>query len=169
MCGAPAFTEGAAELLSSTEAPRAVSRNAAGKIHVDEAWIVADPGTVVNTERARAQMEGAVVFSMSRVIVLAFAIAVLRHVWRVGVPGWPDATLAIAIVLALPLLGALERMRPTAVAEIANQEMWQRATVAAVTVSGDRTFAEKVLQAVEDEAAGILGGTLTDTSVEWME
>ena len=56
-----------------------------------------------------------------------------------------------------------------AVAEIANQETWQRATVAAVTVSGDRVFAEKVLQAVEDEAAEILGGTLTDTVVEWME
>jgi len=60
-----------------------------------------------------------VVFSMSRVIVLAFAIAMFRHIWRVGVPGWPDATLAITIVLALPLLGALERVRPTAMAEIA--------------------------------------------------
>ncbi|HTS64109.1 MAG TPA: DUF503 domain-containing protein [Candidatus Acidoferrales bacterium] len=56
-----------------------------------------------------------------------------------------------------------------AVAEIANQETWQRATVAAVTVSGDRLFAEKVLQSVEDEAAAILGGVLTDTAVEWME
>jgi hypothetical protein len=55
------------------------------------------------------------------------------------------------------------------VAEIANQETWQRATLAAVTVSGDRVFAEKVLQSVEDEAAAILGGTLTDTSVEWIE
>src|SRR3954470_24654509 len=54
-----------------------------------------------------------------------------------------------------------------AVAEIANQDLWQRATVAAVTVSGDRVFAEKVLQSVEDEAAAILGGTLTDTSVEF--
>jgi isoquinoline 1-oxidoreductase beta subunit len=42
-----------------------VVRNAAGKIAVDEAWIAADAGTVVNFERARAQMEGAVLFGMS--------------------------------------------------------------------------------------------------------
>ena len=56
-----------------------------------------------------------VVFSMSRAIVLAFAVAALRHMWRHGVNGWPDATLAIAIVLALPVLGALDRVRPSAV------------------------------------------------------
>jgi uncharacterized protein YlxP (DUF503 family) len=54
-----------------------------------------------------------------------------------------------------------------AVAEIAHQDIWQRATVAAVTVSGDRVFAEKVLQSVEDEAAAILGGTLVETGVDW--
>ena len=41
-----------------------------------------------------------VVFSMSRVIVLAFAVGMLRQLWRAGVAGWPEATLAIAIVLA---------------------------------------------------------------------
>jgi uncharacterized protein YlxP (DUF503 family) len=56
-----------------------------------------------------------------------------------------------------------------AVAEIANQELWQRATIAAVTVSGDHVFAEKVLQSVEDEAASMLGGALTDATVEWLE
>jgi len=55
-----------------------------------------------------------------------------------------------------------------AVAEIDHQDIWQRATLAAVTVSGDRVFAEKVLQGVEEEAAAILGGALTDTSVDWM-
>jgi hypothetical protein len=60
-----------------------------------------------------------VVFSMSRVIVLAFAIGELRQIWRAGVAGWPEATLAIAIVLALPLLGALERARPAEVLELA--------------------------------------------------
>ena len=59
------------------------------------------------------------VFSMSRVIVLAFAIGELRQMWRAGIAGWPEATLAIAIVLALPLLGALEQMRPTEVLELA--------------------------------------------------
>jgi isoquinoline 1-oxidoreductase beta subunit len=42
-----------------------VVRNGSGKIAVDEAWIAADAGTVVNLERARAQMEGAVIFGMS--------------------------------------------------------------------------------------------------------
>ena len=51
-----------------------------------------------------------VVFSMSRVIVLSFAVAMLRRVWHAGIAGWPDATLSIAIVLALPILGALERV-----------------------------------------------------------
>ena len=59
------------------------------------------------------------VFSMSRVIVLAFAIGELRQMWRAGIAGWPEATLAIAIVLALPLLGALERARPSEVLELA--------------------------------------------------
>lgn len=36
-----------------------------GKIAVDEAWLAADAGTVVNLERARSQMEGAVIFGMS--------------------------------------------------------------------------------------------------------
>jgi hypothetical protein len=60
-----------------------------------------------------------VIFSMSRIIVLAFAATVLRQIWRAGVAGWPDATLAIAIVLALPLLGALERVGPEQVVELA--------------------------------------------------
>ena len=59
------------------------------------------------------------VFSMSRVIVLAFAIGELRQMWRAGIAGWPEATLAIAIVLALPLLGAIERARPAEVMELA--------------------------------------------------
>ena len=53
-----------------------------------------------------------VVFSMARLIVLAFAIAIFHQAWRAGIAGWPEATLSIAIVLALPVLGALERARP---------------------------------------------------------
>lgn len=54
------------------------------------------------------------------------------------------------------------------VAEIDYQEMWQRAAIAAVTVSPDRAFAGKVLQAVEDEAAAMLGGELAGATVEWL-
>ena len=60
-----------------------------------------------------------VVLSMARVIVLAFAVAVIRRLWRVGIAGWPDATLSIAIVLALPIVAALERVRPQDVVGLA--------------------------------------------------
>src|SRR5690348_5144212 len=65
-----------------------------------------------NPAKALATPGSAFVFSMSRLIVLAFAAAMLRQVWYTGVNGWPDATLSIAIVLAIPLLGALDRVSP---------------------------------------------------------
>jgi hypothetical protein len=52
------------------------------------------------------------VLSMARVIVLLFAVFMLAQVKRHGIVGWPEATLCIAIVLALPLLNALERVNP---------------------------------------------------------
>jgi len=55
-----------------------------------------------------------------------------------------------------------------AIAEIDHQDLWQRSAVAAVTVSADRTHAEKVLRSVEEEAASILGGSLTSATVEWL-
>ena len=55
-----------------------------------------------------------------------------------------------------------------AVAEIEYQELWQRSAVAAVTVSSDRVHAEKVLRAVEEEAAALLGAELTGATVEWL-
>jgi uncharacterized protein len=54
------------------------------------------------------------------------------------------------------------------VAEIDAQDLWQRATVAAVTVSSSHIFAEKVLRSVEDEAAALLGAGLADATVEWL-
>lgn len=42
-----------------------VVRDPAGTIRVDEAWIVADAGTIVNRERVEAQLEGAIIFGMS--------------------------------------------------------------------------------------------------------
>jgi uncharacterized protein YlxP (DUF503 family) len=55
-----------------------------------------------------------------------------------------------------------------AVAEIGEQEMWQRAIVSAVTVSGDRKAAEETLQRVEEDASGILGPMLVRVDVEWI-
>ena len=55
-----------------------------------------------------------------------------------------------------------------AVAEIDGLDSWQHAVVAAVTVSNDQAFAEKVLSAVEVHAESVLGGSLTGTSIEWL-
>lgn len=65
-----------------------------------------------NPAKALAAAGSAFVFSMSRLVVLAFAAAMLHQIWQTGVEGWPDATLSIAIVLALPLLGAIDRASP---------------------------------------------------------
>lgn len=68
--------------------------------------------------------------------------------------------------------GLKDRLRTrfnVAVAEIGYQDLWQRALVAAVTVSGDRDRAEEVLQSVERDAANFLGGALVGTSLEWWD
>jgi uncharacterized protein YlxP (DUF503 family) len=68
--------------------------------------------------------------------------------------------------------GLKDRLRHrhnVAVAEIDYQDLWQRAVVAAVTVSGDRSHAESVLQSVEKEAASVLGPSLISATLEWLE
>ena len=55
------------------------------------------------------------------------------------------------------------------VAEIDHQDLWQRSTIAAVTVSSARENAEKVLRSVDEEAAGMVGSALVDSAVEWIE
>jgi hypothetical protein len=70
------------------------------------------------------------------------------------------------------VLGLKERLRNkfnVAVAEIDYQDLWQRALIAAVTVSGDHGRAEQVLQAVEKEAAALLGPDLVQAAVDWLE
>ena len=51
--------------LTYVAAVVSVKKNGLGKLSVDEVWLAADAGTVVNLERARSQMEGAVIFGMS--------------------------------------------------------------------------------------------------------
>lgn len=55
-----------------------------------------------------------------------------------------------------------------AVAEIDHLDSWQNSVIAAVTVANDRSRAEQVLQAVEAHAAGMLGGSLAGSNVEWI-
>jgi hypothetical protein len=67
--------------------------------------------------------------------------------------------------------GLKDRLRQrfnVAVAEIDAQDSWQRSVIAAVTVSGDRTHAERVLQAVENDSAQMLGSMLVSTGIEWL-
>jgi uncharacterized protein YlxP (DUF503 family) len=67
--------------------------------------------------------------------------------------------------------GLQERLRNrfnVAVAEIDYQDVWQRALLAAVTVSSDQTYAAGLLQAVEQEAANLVGRALVHTTVEWL-
>ena len=68
--------------------------------------------------------------------------------------------------------GLKDRLRHkfnVSVAEIAHQESWQRSTVAVVTVSSDRKFAEQVLQAAERDAADIAGPDLASSDIEWID
>jgi isoquinoline 1-oxidoreductase beta subunit len=51
--------------LTSVAAVAAVSRDSRGLVRVDEVWITADAGRVVNPDRVRAQLEGAVIFGIS--------------------------------------------------------------------------------------------------------
>ena len=49
------------------------------------------------------------------------------------------------------------------------QDLWQRALIAAVTVSSAHLHAQSVLQNVEQEAATFAGRMLVSTNVEWIE
>jgi hypothetical protein len=68
--------------------------------------------------------------------------------------------------------GLKDRLRSrfnVAVAEIDYQDLWQRAMLAAVTVSGSHERAGAVLEAVEKDAALLLGADLVRASIEWLE
>ncbi len=54
------------------------------------------------------------------------------------------------------------------VSEIEDQDVHNSAVIAAAVVSSSQSFAEKVLAAVEDEAADQLGPMLIRTNTEWM-
>jgi uncharacterized protein YlxP (DUF503 family) len=68
--------------------------------------------------------------------------------------------------------GLKDRLRHkfnVSVAEIAHLDSWQRSTLAVVTVSSDRKFAEQVLQAAERDAVEIAGPDLASSGMEWIE
>ncbi len=90
------FTTDVAVVVSAVRGPR-------GEPHIDEAWIAADAGLVVNPDRVRAQLEGAVVFGLS--IAMHGSITVKRgqveqtnyHDYRVA--RMPEAPRAIHVEL----------------------------------------------------------------------
>lgn len=55
-----------------------------------------------------------------------------------------------------------------AVAEVAYQDMWQRAGMAIVTVSGTAARVQQELDAVEDEIERIEPGLVTNSSIEFL-
>ena len=69
---------------------------------VDGLLIVSTPLAEKNPAKIIAQ-RAPLVLSMARLVVLAFAVAMLRQIWVRGVGAWPAATLSIAVVLALPI------------------------------------------------------------------
>ena len=69
-----------------------------------------------------------------------------------------------------PLISALSREFGVSVAEVADQDAWQRATVGVCVVSGERRQADRVLQAVLERAAGWTGdAVLGQTSMELID
>jgi len=100
----------------------------------DGLLIVTTPLVEKNPAKVLA-VRAPVVLSMARVVVLAFAAAMLHQVWQAGVAGWPESTLAIAIVLALPIVNALDRVSPSDMLALA-QTVINRFGEGAVRVTG---------------------------------
>ena len=80
-----------------------VSKGPRGDVRVDEAWIAADAGTLINPDRVRYQMEGAFVFAMSNALHGAITVekgAVVQRNYRdYKVLRMPDAPRAIHVEL----------------------------------------------------------------------
>jgi len=55
-----------------------------------------------------------------------------------------------------------------AVAELDNQDLWQRATLGVVSLSNDQGHLAQVLEAVRSECERLLGGDLVDSYIEYL-
>jgi uncharacterized protein len=68
--------------------------------------------------------------------------------------------------------GLKDRLRAgfnLSVSEVEDQDLLNRSVVAAVTVSGSRESAAKVLDSAERAAAAFLGRCLVSSSIDWLE
>lgn len=80
-------------------------------------------------------IEAPVIFSASRLVVLALAVAVVRRLWLPGAIGWPEATLGAVVAIALPVLDAFKRVEPSDVVALA-KEVIQRLGIGDVSTAG---------------------------------
>ena len=69
--------------------------------------------------------------SAPHVATMAFAAAAVFRICVAGARTWPEAALDMVIVFALPLLEALERMKPEATVELAKTVVERFGAVAA--------------------------------------
>jgi len=66
------------------------------------------------------------------------------------------------------LKGRLRARFNVAVAELDNQDLWQRATLGVVSLSNDQGHLAQVLEAVRSESERLLGGDLADSYIEYL-
>lgn len=62
----------------------------------------------------------------------------------------------------------LRRRFNVSVAEVDDLELWNSAVLAVAAVSKDRLYAGQLLEAVESDAAGVVGAALTGAAIEWL-
>jgi len=68
--------------------------------------------------------------------------------------------------------GVKDRLRAShnlSVSEVEDHNLWNRSVIVAVTVSGSRENASKVLESAERVAAGFLGPNLVAATIDWLE
>ena len=68
--------------------------------------------------------------------------------------------------------GLRDRLRTNfnvSVAEIDDQDLWTRSTIAVAAVSGSRAYAEGLFQRVEESASAFLGPFLVSATIQWLE
>jgi hypothetical protein len=68
--------------------------------------------------------------------------------------------------------GLKDRLRAAhnvAVSEVEDQNLWNRSVIVAVTVSGSRENAAKILESAERIAADHLGPNLVSATIDWLE
>jgi len=83
--------------------------------------VLGTPLAEKNPLKVAALADVPLVLSMARLIIVAFAVVLIRYVALNGIVGWPVATLCIADILALPVVSRLEQLPPERAVELMQQ------------------------------------------------